>query len=119
MTCERGTAPLNVTFAEFSAYKDPSAPSIELVAYTLTAQTVTAINAQLAIGPAGSVTAVPTQTLEATVTAPNTPEIAPIAPVDLRQVAEPGHAGHRRGNHGARNHRYPRPPGRVHPPPQG
>ena len=81
VTCETGIAPLNVSFVELSGIEDLTAQNAKFVVYRLDRGNVTTINAQLAIGPAGSVTAIPTQTLEATVTAPSTPEIAPVAPV--------------------------------------
>ena len=81
VTCTTGIAPINVSYVVLTQIEEPGNKNTNFVIYRLNQGTVTTINAQLAIGPAGSVTAVPTQTLEATVTAPSTPEIAPVAPV--------------------------------------
>lgn len=61
ITCESGIAPLNVSFAELTAIEDLQAENAKFITYTLADSTVETINAQLAIGPAGSVTAIPTQ----------------------------------------------------------
>lgn len=50
--CESGIAPITVAFAELSAYKDPAAPQIEFIAYTLSANTVNIVDTQLTIGSA-------------------------------------------------------------------
>lgn len=87
--CEEGIAPLTITFAELSAYEDPSAAEISLISYTMTTNTVTAINAQLAIGPQGSVTAaaVPTSETSLTTVPVATPEIVPeVAPTSETTV---------------------------------
>ncbi len=73
VTCASGTAPLEVTFAELSAYKDPSADPVEIQSYTLYAGNLTIVNAQLQIGPVEEQTQPPpTTTLAITATA--TPE---------------------------------------------
>ncbi|QPC81341.1 hypothetical protein G4Y79_16765 [Phototrophicus methaneseepsis] len=49
--CEQGIAPLNITFAELSAYKDPSASEIELTAYTLASGNLEIHNTELEVIP--------------------------------------------------------------------
>ena len=78
--CEVSEASLTVSFAEFSAYADPTATEITLVGYTLGAGTVNTTSAQLAIGAAAQVTEVPTDVVSAT------PTPAPVAPVEAPQT---------------------------------
>lgn len=73
VTCDQATASLNVSFAELSAYQDPAAAEVELISYTMDANTITTIGTQLMIAPNGSVTAVVPATPENNVTA-----VAPI-----------------------------------------
>lgn len=79
--CATGTAPVTVSFGELSAYKDPKAAEVELVAYTMSAGTLNTVNAQLAVGPAGQVTAIPTQ--------PVPTSVVPIQPTSVAPVTGP------------------------------
>jgi hypothetical protein len=63
-TCQAGTAALDIFRAQISTYIDPEAEIIDLINYELDKDTLNIINAQLAIGPVGQVTAVPTATRE-------------------------------------------------------
>ena len=73
VTCEQGIAPLEITRAQVSTYIDPQAEIIDLINYEQDNSTLTVINAQLAIGPEGQVTAVPTTVPESTSTAAPAP----------------------------------------------
>jgi hypothetical protein len=68
--CEKGSAPVKVSFAELSGYKDPSAKDVQLVAYTLGGGNVRTANTELVIGPQGSVAAAPVAPLAAPQKAP-------------------------------------------------
>ncbi len=74
VTCATGIGSVTVSFGELSAYKDPTAADVGLVSYTMSAGTVNVVNAQLAIGPAGQVTAIPTQPVPTSVAAPTQPQ---------------------------------------------
>jgi hypothetical protein len=74
--CESGVAPLNVSFAELTGIEDLEAENAKFVTYTLADDTVEAINAQLSVGPAGSVTAIPTRV----------PKTMPAAPAVVAQT---------------------------------
>ncbi|MAU08799.1 MAG: hypothetical protein CL607_03180 [Anaerolineaceae bacterium] len=82
VTCEQGTAAVDVTYAQVSSYVDPSAEIIEVVSYDLDEGTLTASSAQLQIVAAGA-----TQATEAsTVAAPDQTTVA--APDEV--TSEPG-----------------------------
>ena len=87
-TCATGTAPLKVSFAQLASYKDPAAKDIELISYKLESGSVNAINAQLSIGPAGQVTAIPTPSRAPTMVASATqaPAMTPTAMAAPQQV---------------------------------
>ena len=76
--CEVGEAPLSVSFAEFSAYVDPTAAEIELTGYTLGAGSVNTVDAQLTIAPAAQVTEVPTDVVSATATPTVSTDATPV-----------------------------------------
>ncbi|MBC7809843.1 MAG: hypothetical protein H7175_01780 [Burkholderiales bacterium] len=65
VTCEEGTAPLDITYAKIATYEDPSAVEINLISFDMAEDTLNAIGAQLAIGPADQVTPIATATSEA------------------------------------------------------
>lgn len=56
VTCDQGIAPLDITFVELSAYKDPTAKEVELIAYRLSDKTVSVFNTTLEIDAQGQVT---------------------------------------------------------------
>lgn len=74
VTCADGIAPLTVSFAELSAYVDPSAQDVQLIPYTMGANSVVTINTELSIGsgenPEGVATSAP-------VTGGATPTLSP------------------------------------------
>lgn len=75
--CDGGTAPLTINFAELSAYRDPAAETIDLIAYRLTDGTLTVFNTQLEIvAPDGS-TAVPVPTQQPSSDATPQPDTTP------------------------------------------
>jgi hypothetical protein len=79
VTCERSTAPLNVSFVELTGIEDLEAENATFLVYTLDEGNVDTINAQLAIGPAGQVTPIATVTSEApAVDTSATPVPAPV-----------------------------------------
>ncbi len=53
VTCDQGIAPVDITFAELSAYKDPAAKEVELIAYRLSDKTVNVFNTTLEIDGQG------------------------------------------------------------------
>lgn len=59
VTCASGTASLEVTFSELSAYKDPLAEEVELESYTMTAGNLHIVNAQVEIVPLDEQTQLP------------------------------------------------------------
>lgn len=70
--CASGTAPLQVSFAELSAYQNPASETIDLIAYTLGAGTVTIINTQLEIVSDGNAAVGATSAPSETAVAPAT-----------------------------------------------
>jgi len=78
VTCAKGIAPLTVSFAQLASYKDPTAKDIQLISYKMATNSVMLINAQLAIGPAGQVTAIPPQTAAPTQPLVTTPNVTPV-----------------------------------------
>lgn len=80
VTCEQGTASVDVTYAQVSSYVDPSAEIIEVVSYDLEDGTLSATGAQLQIGDGSSseVTVAPPE--QATVAADSTVEATQPAP---------------------------------------
>ncbi len=95
VTCERGTAPLEVTIAELTAYRDPEAAVVEVDTYTLGKGNVTIVNAEVEIveataaPPTATPTATYTPTPTITPTATRTPTPAPTRPPAPEKPRDP------------------------------
>lgn len=88
VTCPEGVASLNVSYAMISTYADPNAEVISLISYAQEDGTLNVVNAQLAIGAEGQVTAVATSAPAAPTSEPGVTPAAPTsAPADAQSTA--------------------------------
>jgi hypothetical protein len=88
VSCDAGTAPINVSYVELTQIEDPTAQNTAFIVYRMGEEnTVSTTNAQLTIAPAAQATAVPTEAAtDVPVVSTATP--APTAPVEAPQSTQ-------------------------------